>query len=326
MTRDGSGGARGEAGLPAALGGAGWSPRGADLSEERGSIWGDFGVEAEWAPLRAVLLHAPGPELGTGGDPGKVQMLGRPDPGRAREEHLRLAAAYRDAGVEVHQVEPERPSPNLLFVADLFFMTPQGAILARPASTVRAGEEVEAARALARLRIPILGSVHGRGVFEGADALWLDGDTVVLAEGLRTNGAGASQVARILADLGVTVIRVRLGRGTMHLMGTVRLLDRDLAVVRAGLVPARVVRLLGSRGFRVLEADAREELAVGQAMNVVPLAPRKVLMPAGQPATRSLLERAGVEVIPVEIGELAKGAGGVACMTGVLRRGFHRGA
>lgn len=284
-------------------------------------VWGGFGVEAEWAPLQAVLLHSPGAELAAGEDPGAVQMLERPDPGLAREQHLRLLETYREAGVEVHQVEPERPSPNLMFVADLFFMTPEGAILARPASTVRAGEEVEAARALTRLRIPILGSVHGRGVFEGADALWLAPDTVVLGEGLRTDGAGAAQVAQLLTGIGVTVIRVRLRTGTMHLMGTVRLLDRDLAVVRKDLVPEPVVACLRERGFRVLEADAGEELARGQAMNVVPLGPRRVVMPAGQPRTRSLLEAAGVEVVAVEIGELAKAAGGIACMTGVLLRG-----
>ena len=40
-------------------------------------------------------------------------------------------------------------TPNLMFCADLFVMTPQGAILARPASDVRAGEERWVARGLA---------------------------------------------------------------------------------------------------------------------------------------------------------------------------------
>ncbi len=61
-------------------------------------MWGRFGVEAEWAPLRTVLLHSPGPELGGGEDPGRLQMLDRPDPGLAREQHLRLVETYRRAG------------------------------------------------------------------------------------------------------------------------------------------------------------------------------------------------------------------------------------
>jgi len=49
----------------------------------------------------------------------------------------------------------------LMFVSDLMFMTPEGAVLARPASTVRAGEERWVARRLAELGVPILkGMLH----------------------------------------------------------------------------------------------------------------------------------------------------------------------
>ncbi len=307
--------------LSAAFGGPGWSPRSKCLRDERGEVWGWFGLAREWDRLQAVLLHTPSDELASVEDPGAAQMLARPDPVLAREQHHRLVEVYEGAGVTVHQVEPARTSPNLVFVADLLFMTPEGAILARPASTVRAGEEAEVQAALGRLRIPVLGAVYGNGVFEGADALWLDRRTVLLATGLRTDDEGGRQVARLLVGLGATVIRVALNPGTMHLMGVVRLLDRDLAVVRGALVPDRVVRILRARGVRVLEAEDERELRHGQALNVVPLAPRRVVMPAGQPVTRGLLEAAGVDVVEVEISELAKAAGGIACMTGVLHRG-----
>jgi N-dimethylarginine dimethylaminohydrolase len=48
-----------------------------------------------------------------------------------------------------------------MFMADLMFMTPEGMILARPASDVRAGEERQAARKLAELGIPIVRSISG---------------------------------------------------------------------------------------------------------------------------------------------------------------------
>ncbi len=307
--------------LPAAFGGPGWSPRSSGLGEERGKIWGWFGLSCEWAPLKAVLLHTPTEDFAAVDDPAAAQMLQRPDPVLAREQHMRLVQVYERAGVTVHQVAPVRTSPNLVFVADLLFMTPEGAILARPASTVRAGEEAEVQAALGRLRVPVLGAVHGSGVFEGADALWLDSKTVLLATGLRTNDEGGRQVVCLLTALGITVIRVGLKPGTMHLMGVVRFLDRDLAVVRGALVPDRILRILKDRGVRVLEADDEQELRLGQALNVVPLDRRRVVMPSGQRRTRKILEAGGVEVVEVEISELAKAAGGIACMTGVLYRG-----
>ena len=91
-----------------------------------------------------------------------------------------MAQAYRNADVQVYYLDPGEPvTPNSIFCADLFFMTPQGAILARPASTVRAGEERLVARRLAALDVPILMSVHGDGVFEGADAMWIDEGTAI---------------------------------------------------------------------------------------------------------------------------------------------------
>ena len=308
--------------LPSAFGGPGWSPRERPLREELGSVWAPCGVDREWGTLRAVLLHRPGPELEEVADPDAAQLLERVDLERARAQHRALEAAYRAEGVTVHLVKPEgTPPPNLLFVADLFLMTPEGAILGRPASTVRAGEERLVARRLAWLGIPILRSVRGTGTFEGADALWLAPDRVLLATGLRTNEAGAAQVRDCLEELGVTVTLTRLPRGSMHLMGLLRILDADLAVVWPGRLDEAAMAALAAGGFEVVEAPDPEELRRGQALNMVTLRPRRVVMAAGNPAMRRCLADHGVETVEVEISELARAAGGIACMTGILERG-----
>ncbi|MBE9508514.1 MAG: amidinotransferase, partial [Chloroflexi bacterium] len=210
--------------------------------------------------------------------------------------------------------------PNTIFLRDLFFMTPEGAILARPASTVRAGEEVHVARRLADLGVPILRSVRGTGTFEGADALWVDESTVLLTTGLRTNDEGAAQVQGLLEEMGVEVVRVGLPYGAMHLLGTVNFADRDLAVAWPGRVSHRAVELLRARGFEVLWLPDEEEARQNMALNFVALGPRRVLMPAGCPRTRAVYQAAGIECVEVEIGELRKAAGGMGCLTGVLSR------
>jgi N-dimethylarginine dimethylaminohydrolase len=56
---------------------------------------------------------------------------------------------------------PYRDEIALMFVSDLMVITPEGAVLARPASTVRVGEERWVARQLAELGVPILkGLLH----------------------------------------------------------------------------------------------------------------------------------------------------------------------
>ncbi len=308
--------------LPAAAyGGVGWSPRSEPLRDEIGRLWAACGVASEWEPLRAVLLHRPGPEWDGLADANAAQMLALPDPVLARRQHEALAQAYRDEGVAVYEVAPPLvPPPNQLFVADLLFMTPEGAILARPASTVRASEERWVARRLAELGIPILKSVRGNGTFEGADAAWLDPRTVLLATGLRTNAEGAAQVARLLEEMGVEVIGTALPPGTMHLMGQLRFAGPDLAIAWPGRLPAPAVAALEAHGYTVLSLPSEEEAVQGMALNFVTLGPRRILMAAGNPVTQAFYERAGIACHTVEVSELLKAAGGIGCLSGVLWR------
>ena len=306
----------------AAYGGPGWSPRVSSLREELGSIWGTCGVDNEWSALKAVLLHRPGPELAGVTDPDAVQMLEKVDPERVAMQHDALAQEYREEGAVVHYVEPSgAPPPNLMFVADLFFPTPEGVILARPASTVRAGEERWVARRLANLGVPILRSVGGRGIFEGADALWLAPGAVLLATGLRTNAEGAGQVADLLREMAVDVVPMGLPHGAMHLMGTLRFLDSDLAVAWSDQVPYAAVEALRQHGYRVLFTPDEDEVRQGSALNFVTLGPRRILMAAGNPITQAFYREAGIYCRTVEVDELLKAAGGIGCLTGILERG-----
>jgi arginine deiminase len=305
----------------AAYGGAGWSPRTTSLRQEIGGGWGACGVGTEWSLLRAVLLHRPGPELEEVADPDAAQMLAPLDASRARQQHDALAQAYRDAGATVHYVEPAgTPPPNLVYVADLMFMTPEGAILGRPASTVRAGEERFVARRLADLGVPILRSVRGRGTFEGADALWIDPQTALVATGLRTNAEGAAQVASLLREMSVEVIQVGLPYGAMHLMGTLRFADRDLAIAWPGRVPYAAVNALRARGYTVIFIPDAGEAVRGMSLNFVTLGPRRILMAAGNPITQAFYEEAGIDCQAVEMDEILKAAGGIGCATGILER------
>jgi N-dimethylarginine dimethylaminohydrolase len=305
---------------PAAYGGTAWSPRTTSLREEIGRVWGACGLYDEWGPLRAVLLHRPGPELAVT-DPDAAQLLEPVDPERAAAEHDALAKAYGAEGILVHFVEPAGvPTPNLMFCADLFIMTPEGAIVGRPASTVRAGEERWVARRLADLGIPIVRTVRGDGTFEGADATWLDARTVVVGRGLRTNAEGAAQVAAILGDMGVAAIPVDLPWGAMHLMGVLRIANRDLAIAWPGRLAVQAVEALRGRGYRVLflpEAPAPDR---STALNFVTLAPGRILMAEGYPIFERFFEKAGLACRTTPVAELRRAAGGIGCLTGILER------
>ena len=307
--------------LMSAYGGDGWQPRSRSLAGELGNIWGTGGMCSEWEPVKAVLLHRPGAELAASVDPKSVQMVAPLDMERAQLQHDLMAQAYRDAGAVVHYVDPiHTPKPNQMFAADLMFMTPEGAILARPASDVRAGEEREVARALAALGIPIVRSISGRGTFEGADAMWLSPKKVIVGRGMRTNAEGVRQIRTVLGEMGVEVIDVDMPVGTMHLMGMLRIVGENLALAWPVRLVYAAVEALAEEGFDVAFLPDVDEAIHNAAFNFVTLGPRKILMPAGNPITQAFYESLDIDCVTTPTDELFKAAGSIGCLTGIVER------
>jgi N-dimethylarginine dimethylaminohydrolase len=308
---------------PSTLGGPGWMPRGSSHRDDviTGRLWTRCGYRSETDRLCAVLLAMPPATVGDGGDPDARLMLGSLDLDAMRAQTSAVAEAYRRNGVRVHlEPMPDDVSPNVIFMRDLFFMTPGGAVVARMASAQRAGEERHAARVLAARGYPILRTVAGRATFEGADALWLDRDTVLVGVGFRTNADGAREVRQALADHRVTVIEVPLGQGVQHLLGSVVFLDERLTALHAAAATDDLRALLADRGHRLVDFEPDREVVSARGLNLLALGPGQVLMPAGAPGIRRRLEEVGVRVQEVEIGEYVKAAGGLGCMTGILLR------
>lgn len=308
----------------ATYGGPGWAGRALAHASEvaEGRHWRRSGVTSEVAPLREVLLSWPGDYLAATDDLDRLLLLEPVDLALMRRQTEGLMAFYEAHGVRVHVVSPETPPPpNFVFMRDVFFMCGEGAVLARMAAETRAGEERLAAEALARLGVPILVTVRGEATFEGADALWLDDKTVLVGCGLRTNRAGCRTVSNLMAEMDVTCVPVELPPGTQHLLGVVNFVDVDLAIMRADRPSAQLEEVLREQGVRIVVVPANDEVRKGLAMNFVTLAPRRVVMPAGAPETRRALERAGVTCEEAAVSEYLKAAGGLGCLTGIVRRG-----
>ncbi len=306
----------------AAYGGDGWQPRSSLHADEIGSIWVNCGLFNEWAPLKTLIVHQPGEELQASTlDPNKVQMLDKIDLVKAREEHTAMVEQYRTHDVAVLTVDPNRePSPNQMFCADLFAMTPEGALLARPASTVRAGEERMMARCLAENGIPILKTLTGTATFEGADLIWLNRQNALLGMGLRTNPVAADQISQALDEIGTRVIPVDMPYGTMHLMGMLRIVDHDLAIAWPRRTPHRAVIALRDAGYRVNFLPENTESLHQRAFNFVTLGPRKILMVDGNPIARKFYESLDIECYETPVTELSKAAGAIGCLSGIVWR------
>jgi N-dimethylarginine dimethylaminohydrolase len=248
-----------------------------------------------------------------------------PDLERATRDHHRFVSILRDAGAEILYLPyDERTGLDSIYAHDPVLMTEAGAIILQTGKSARRGEGPAFADALKSWHIPVLGRIDGPATAEAGDMLWLDRHTLLAGRGFRTNTAGIGALAGLLRPLGVSVIEAPLPYWSgpldvLHLMSFISLLDDDLAVVYRRLMPVPLFELLKGRAIELVDVPDEEYATLG--CNVLAVAPRHVVMAAGNPVTRSRLKAAGCTVSEFDGAEICiPGAGGPTCLTRPLHR------
>jgi len=283
--------------------------------------WGDWGVSSEIGKLRAVLMRRPGKEIDNILDPKSVSMIEKLDPELVRKQHDEVVKIYKNHGVKVYYIDDmDESCPNALYARDLVLGTPEGVILAKPGIEVRVPEVKYAAKKITELGIPIVKTVNGNGVFDGACLTWIDRETVFLGTGTRCNQDGFAQVSEELQNMGVkNIYHLSIARNQNHLDGFLAIADINIAVTFPYITPNVIYDELLRRNFKIIEIPTFEE-KTNLAANFVVLEPGKIVMPSGNPKTKALLENEGVEVIEVNVDEIKKGGGALHCITAFLKR------
>ena len=304
-----------------ALAGERWFPLDTSFEEDMKERWGDWGVCSEVDELKDVIMRRPGAEIDNF-DWQAARFKAPVDPERFRAQHDALADIYRANGVRVHYVEDQRTDkPNAVFMRDLCFMTPEGAIVTRPAMEARRGEEKAVARTLAKLGVPIVRTITGSATFEGAMCMWIDRKSVILASGVRTNREGYEMVEHELRRMGVTeVIHMQIPYGHAHIDGNLNFASHDVAAIHPAQVPYDVCDALKKKGFKLIECPSRLEAKETLGINFVAIKPGLIVMPAGNERLQERLENAGITCLTVEFDEILKGYGAIHCCTAFLKR------
>jgi N-dimethylarginine dimethylaminohydrolase len=285
-----------------------------------------YGVSDECSPLKKVLVRRPGVEFSNMEQYKLWGYPGRPDLEAAQAEHDAFTSILRSEGAEVidqDEVHPEKREP--LFTHDASIMTPRGAIMCRSGNPLRQGEEEYTARAMAKLSIPILFSVHGDATVDGGDTLWLDPDTFLIGHSYRTNHEAYRQIKAVMEGF-VTrdVIQIHLphylGAGhVLHLMSVISPVDRDLAVVYPRLAPIQLLELFEARGIDTVTVPDEEFDSLGP--NVLAISPRNVVLHSGNPVTKARLIKHGCRVHEYTGQQISVTAtGGPTCLTRPLLR------
>ncbi len=274
------------------------------------------------APLGEVLVKPPGPAFGRAFDDPAAGFLHPVDLDRARREHDSLVATLDRLGVRIHVLDAETGDPDLVYVFDPLLVVDGGAIPLRPGKPNRSGEPAVLEAWTESRGIPTLGRIEGPGTVEGGDTLWLQPDLLCVGRTLRTNDAGARQLASIVGG-DVRVFDVPYWKGPaelLHLLSVISPVADDIAVVFLPLLPAGLYALLADLGVRLVTVPDEEYPTLG--CNVLAVRPGVAVVADGNPVTRRGLEAAGCEVHAVPLDEVGgNGSGGVTCLTRPILRG-----
>ncbi|MEX1278730.1 MAG: arginine deiminase family protein, partial [Chloroflexota bacterium] len=159
------------------------------------------------------------------------------------------------------------------------------------------------------------------GTVEGGDTFWLRPDLFCVGRSLRTNDAGARQLAALMND-DVRTFDLPYWRGPdelVHLLSVISPVTDELAVVYPPLLPAGLWDLLSELAIATIAVPDDEYPTLG--CNVLAVRPGVLVMAEGNPATRRALESAGCEVHMYPATEIGlNGSGGPTCMSLPLLR------
>lgn len=217
----------------------------------------------------------------------------------ANEQHRRYESALESAGCRLVRLTAEPDLPDSVFVEDTALVVDGRAIILRPGAASRRGETDSVAAVLKRYCD--LSFIGAPGTVDGGDLLRM-GRHVYAGHSRRTNAAGIEQLRAILSSGGFIVDVVEIS-DCLHLKSAVCAISDETV-----LLNPRWVDRAAFAGYRQIEIDEREPFAAN-ALRVGEV----VLYPRQHPRTRERLDREGIRVLEVDLGELAKAEGGVTC-------------
>jgi dimethylargininase len=216
-------------------------------------------------------------------------------------QHSAYVNTLRVLGLTVVELEALPGYPDAYFVEDVAVVVPEVAVITRPGTAARLGEEASMAPVLAQYRP--LARIEAPGTLDGGDVL-LVGNRCFVGVSERTNEAGADQLAQILAKYGYECTAVPVAAG-LHFKSSVNWVGEKTLLVTADFAGRP-------------ELDGYEKIVVPEgeetAANVLWVNGR-LLIAQGYPQTKQKLLDWGADIIELDTSEAAKMDGGLTCMS-----------
>ena len=225
--------------------------------------------------------------------------LGRPDSGKALEQHSAYCEALITCGVELTVLDADERFPDGCFVEDTAVVNSRVKVISRPGAAARRGEEEAIARVLAGYGPTE--SITAPGTLEGGDILRAE-NHYFIGVSERTNTEGAGQLSAILAKHGFTSSIVRVEAG-LHLKS-------DIAYLGDGNFISTPVfsQVAHPANTIILDPDEYYSANCLRVNNYL-------LIAKGFPKSKKKILELGYNIIELDMSEFRKMDGGLTCLS-----------
>lgn len=276
----------------------------------------------EFDGLRSAALYRPRLDEISQDEPAVSMYESVPEPNKVLREVDAVIDKLTQLGVQVEVLEANKDenfpiTTNMIYLRDTAFIFRDKIIAANMKFPLRRDEPSKLAGLLIknnqRYSDHIVSGMVSHS-FEGADFLVFENNVSVYT-GYRTDKGSLKVFSGLFESADFTEIQASISRVPQHILGGVHIVDSDLGLRRIKYCKDNIP------GIEFIDFEENDEITKGFALNIITLGPKEILMPANRPSTQSMLEKAGIICHTVEIEEIHKMGGGLACMMLPLVRG-----
>jgi len=221
------------------------------------------------------------------------------DVGLAQVQHQNYIHALRALHCRVIELHAESDLPDSVFVEDTAVILPEAAIITRPGANSRKPETASVAEALRPFRELIF--IEAPAELDGGDVLVLDKD-IYVGLSTRSDRLAVRQMQSRLRKYSYRVQGVEL-RDCLHLKSAVTRLNAGTLLIHRDWVDARPFENYKLIDIAPTEPFAANILMIGETG----------IYPTSFPRTQEILSTHGIQLITVDVSELAKAEGAVTC-------------
>jgi dimethylargininase len=223
------------------------------------------------------------------------------DTGLAKLQHEQYCKTLSSLGIKLIRLEADNTLPDCCFTEDTAIIFDDLAIITNPGTESRVAETLEMEKTLSKFKT--VSHIALPGKIDGGDVLKIE-SKVFIGISDRTNAEGIRQVSALIEPHGYRVVPVEI-RNTLHLKSVCTSPGNGFIILAEGYLDDSVFS-----GYEKIIVPADEEYCANcLAVN------GKVIITAGFPKTRTLLENKGFAVSELEMSEFRKADGALTCLS-----------